>query len=150
MSQALHRRLVHSLLEFASELRTQRTHPINSMTKVFVYGTLKWGGRNHRYLAGQQFLGEAHTPPGYTVYSLGDYPGMVRAPHNQEGVSGEVWSVDAVCLAGLDQLEGVAEGLYERVPLKLAPPFADDRVETYLYLRNLEGRPALGSVWREQ
>ncbi len=120
------------------------------MTKIFVYGTLKRGGRNHRYLAGQQFLGEARTTAGYTLYSLGDYPGMVRVPNDQAEVTGEVWAVDTAGLAGLDQLEGVNEGLYERVGLKLAPPFADDPVETYLYLHSLEGRLIIGSVWREQ
>ena len=81
---------------------------------------------------------------------LGDYPGMVRVPDDQAEVTGEVWAVDTAGLAGLDQLEGVNEGLYERVGLKLAPPFADDPVETYLYLRSLEGRLIIGSVWREQ
>ena len=117
------------------------------MTRIFVYGTLKQGGSNHRYLAGQQFLGEGHTTPGYTLYSLGDYPGMVPAPGDQAGVAGEVWNLDAACLAKLDWLEGVKEGLYERVPIILAAPFNEQPIETYLYLRSLEGRAAIGSVW---
>ena len=119
------------------------------MTRVFVYGTLKQGGSNHSFLAGQKFLGAAHTPPGFTLYSLGDYPGMVRAADDQAGVTGEVWAVDDACLAKLDELEGVDEGLYERVTLQLAVPFADQPVETYLYLRDLKGRTAIGSVWQE-
>lgn len=119
------------------------------MTLVFVYGTLKRGGRNHRCLAGQQFLGEARTAPGYMLYSLGDYPGMVRSADTSHDVTGEVWEVDAACLAQLDELEGVAEGLYERVSLPLAPLCTDQPVETYLYLRNVEGRAAIGSVWNE-
>lgn len=116
------------------------------MTRVFVYGTLKRGGRNHPFLAGQQFLGEARTPPGFTLFSLGEYPGMVHRD-DDDGVTGEVWAVDAVCLKHLDELEGVDEGLYERVTIKLAPPFADEPVETYLYLRSLAGKPAIGSTW---
>ena len=119
------------------------------MTRVFVYGTLKRKGRNHRFLAGQQFLGEARTACGYTLYSLGDYPGMVRSANPAHLVTGEVWDVDAACLAGLDKLEGLEEGLYAREAITLTPPFDDQAVDTYLYLRNLEGRPALGSVWRE-
>jgi gamma-glutamylaminecyclotransferase len=119
------------------------------MTRVFVYGTLKRGCRNHHHLAGQQFLGEAHTLSGYTLYLLGDYPGMVRSDDASHDVAGEVWAVDADCLAKLDELEGVAEGLYERVPINLAPSFAGQPVETYLYLRSLDGRPAIGSVWKE-
>jgi gamma-glutamylcyclotransferase (GGCT)/AIG2-like uncharacterized protein YtfP len=119
------------------------------MTRIFVYGTLKRGGGNHAYLAGQQFLGTARTAPGFTLYSLGDYPAMVRAPDDTAGVSGELWAVDAGCLQRLDELEGVAERLYERVPIPLEPPFADQPVETYLYLRSLAGRPEIGSDWRE-
>jgi gamma-glutamylcyclotransferase (GGCT)/AIG2-like uncharacterized protein YtfP len=119
------------------------------MTRVFVYGTLKRGGRNHHFLAGQQFLGEARTQPGYTLYSLGGYPGMVRSAEAGHDVAGEVWHVEAACLAGLDELEGVGEGLYERVAIALSAPFEGQAVETYLYLRSLEGRPALGSIWRE-
>jgi gamma-glutamylcyclotransferase (GGCT)/AIG2-like uncharacterized protein YtfP len=119
------------------------------MTLIFVYGTLKRGGRNHHYLAGQQFLGEACTAPGYTLFSLGDYPGMVRSADAANHVTGEVWAVDAAGLARLDELEGVDEQLYARELIALAAPFADQTAETYLYLRNLDGRPAIGAVWRE-
>jgi gamma-glutamylcyclotransferase (GGCT)/AIG2-like uncharacterized protein YtfP len=119
------------------------------MTKVFVYGTLKRGGRNHRYLAGQQFIGEGRTGPGFTLYSLGDYPGMVRSSRIDHDVTGEVWTVSADCLASLDELEGINEGLYERVAISLLPPFAHGPVETYLYLRSIEGRRPLGAEWRE-
>lgn len=117
------------------------------MTRVFVYGTLKRGGSNHSFLAAQSFLGAVRTAPGYILYSLGDYPGMVRHPGDTAGVTGELWAVDDAGLKQLDLLEGVAEGLYERVSLRLAPPFADQPVETYLYLRSLEGRTAIGAVW---
>ena len=117
------------------------------MKLIFVYGTLKRGGSNHRFLAGQQFLGVATTTSGYTLYILGDYPGMVHSANSDHFVTGEVWNVDDVCLAGLDKLEGLDEGFYERVAIMLAPPFNDHVVETYLYLRTLEGRAALGSTW---
>lgn len=117
------------------------------MARVFVYGTLKRGDTNHHYLAGQNYLGEARTVPGYTLYQPADYPGMIRQPDDAAGVTGELWEISAACRQRLDQLEGVGEGLYERVPVRLAPPHGDLAVETYLYLRSLEGCRHLGPTW---
>jgi len=118
---------------------------------VFVYGTLKRGCSNHPVLAGQTFLGEARTAPGYRLHHLGDYPGMITAPDDTLGVAGEVWSVDAVALARLDAFEGTAEGLYRREPVKLLPPFADRSVDTYLYARPVADRPLIaGGIWLDR
>ena len=117
------------------------------MTRLFVYGTLKRGGENHLHLAGQRFLGEAATGPGFTLYGLKGFPGMVRTTDASEGVTGELWEIDADRLRRLDQFEGTAEGIYARAPITLLAPFADLPVETYFYLRSVEGRPQLGSTW---
>ncbi len=120
------------------------------MTTLFVYGTLKRGGANHAHLAGQKFLGQARTVAGYTLVSLGDYPGLVRSPDDREGVTGELWSVDDTCLAHLDEFEGVDESLYRRSSILLASPPAQDfgaPVETYFYARSVDGRPHLGPTW---
>lgn len=117
------------------------------MNTIFVYGTLKRGGSNHVFLRGQNYVGDARTAPGYILYSLGDYPGMVRAPGDTEGVSGEVWHVDDGCLAELDRLEGLDEGLYERIDVLLAPnPYAGS-AQTYLYRRAIDGLQPIGSWW---
>ena len=117
------------------------------MKLIFVYGTLKRHGSNHRFLAGQQFVGDARTVPGYVLYSLGDYPGMIRSSDPSHFVTGEVWQVDPSGVAKLDKLEGTDEGLYERVGICLEPPFERSSVETYLYLRALNNRPIVGSTW---
>jgi len=119
------------------------------MSPVFVYGTLKRGLSNHSFLAGQAFLGEASTCPGYALYDAGGYPGMVADAGARAGISGEVWSVDAACLGRLDALEGTAEGLYRREAVPLAAPFADRVVEAYLFLGGVEGRARLGTDWTE-
>ncbi len=119
------------------------------MSLIFVYGTLKRGCRNHAYLGGQRFVGEARTAPGFRLFDLGEYPGMVPQPEDHEGITGEVWSVDATTLARLDVLEGTAENLYERKVIRLLPPFEAQAVETYLFLGAVEGRPEVGPVWRE-
>jgi gamma-glutamylaminecyclotransferase len=121
---------------------------MSSEKLVFVYGTLKRGGTNHRYLAGQTFVGEARTVAGFQLYQLSGYPGMVAENSPQaEGVTGEVWSIDAATLRRLDQLEGLAEGLYRREPIPLLPPFDERVVETYLYAQSVLGRRALGCTW---
>jgi gamma-glutamylaminecyclotransferase len=116
---------------------------------IFVYGTLKRGGSNHHYLAGQQFLGEARTAPGFRLYDLGGYPGMIPRANAPEGVTGEIWSVDSEALKHLDGLEGLAEGLYRREPISLLPPFADAPVETFIYAQSVMGRREIGSTWTE-
>lgn len=121
---------------------------------VFVYGTLKRGGSNHALLAGQTLAGPARLAAGHALYSLGEYPGLVADPASRDRVTGEIWAVDAAALARLDELEGLAEGLYARVPAVLDEwpdaLTADARfaaVEVYVYLRDIAGRPRLGDTW---
>lgn len=116
---------------------------------IFVYGTLKRGCSNHHYLAGQKFIGEARTAPGFRLYGLTGYPGMVAKPDDRDGVTGEVWSVTAAALKHLDGLEGTDEGMYRRAVIPLLAPFADKKIEGYLYACPIAGRPDLGSTWTE-
>ena len=118
-------------------------------TLLFVYGTLKRGCSNHRYLAGQRFVGLARTPPGYRLYDLGGYPGIGVNPGDDDGVVGEVWSVDGETLARLDKFEGVHEGLYRREPLPLLAPFSGQRIDAYVSALPASGRPDVGSEWKE-
>lgn len=114
------------------------------MKHVFVYGTLKRGGSNHRFLRGQRLVGTAETQPHYRLYGLDGYPGLVEVvPGTGLPVKGEIWAVDEACLAELDRLEGVAEGLYRRGEILLSPPRTPS-VEAYYYLGDVAGRAALG------
>jgi gamma-glutamylaminecyclotransferase len=76
-------------------------------TILFVYGTLKRGGRNYFRLADQEFVGEVLTAPRYRVIDLGPHPGLVRDAANGLAIHGELFAVDARCLAELDAFEGV-------------------------------------------
>lgn len=118
------------------------------MREIFVYGTLKLGGSNHSFLASQRFIGPARTCPGFTLYELEGYPGMVVDPTDRSGVTGELWAVDDRTLATLDQLEGLEEGLYRRGPVPLAAPDQHRSVEAYLYLRSVQGRRHVGATWQ--
>ena len=117
------------------------------MPHLFVYGTLKRRGSNHGQLAGQKFLGEAHTTPGYTLYALGDYPGLVVEADDRHGVKGELWAVDEDALARLDEFEGVPEGLYRRETVPLIPPHARIDAEAFIYARSIDGCPRIGDCW---
>lgn len=118
-------------------------------TLVFVYGTLMKGCSNFHHLKGQRFVGDARTVPGYELRRLSGYPGMIQSDTNTDGVPGEIWAVDNGCLANLHRLEGVDEGLYAFVPIKLQPPYAGIRANTYLYLHGVVGRPLIESRWTE-
>ncbi len=116
---------------------------------LFVYGTLKRGCRNHHHLAGQTFVGAARTAPGYCLHDLGGYPGLAASPSDQEGVVGEVWSIDPAARQRLDAFEGVREGLYHRASIALRLPFADQAVEAYFPVQLVAGGRVLGTEWIE-
>lgn len=134
-----------------SEAKPEPPPAVPFAATVFVYGTLKRGGRYHAHLAGQLFLGQARTAAGFTLYSLGEYPGLVADEADQAGVTGELWAVDAACLERLDILEGVSVGLYSRDFVRLTPTheILAPAAQLYRYLGATEGRIHLGSTWRE-
>lgn len=119
-------------------------------TLVFVYGTLKRGLSNHRWLRGQAFLGEARTVPDYQMFDLGGYPGMVSAEEGEgKAIEGEVWEVDKAAMLGLDRLEGVAEGEYALERVQLDGRWAKTVVMGYVYLRSVKGYPEVKGSWME-
>ena len=117
--------------------------------RIFVYGTLKRGGRFSYYLRSQRFVGEARTEPRYRLVDCGGYPGMYPAGVEEEGrsIEGEIWEVDEPCRRELDVLEDVAGGEYELVPVPLLPPFDGEVIHGYLYRRFQPGMPDAGSCW---
>ena len=119
----------------------------STLTRVFVYGSLKRGFHNHRFLHGQRFVGEARTQQVYRLLSLTAYPGMIGASDAGRSVRGEVWEVDATCKLMLDHLEGVDHGHYACVEARLLPPFDQAQVLTYIYARETAGLPDAGDEW---
>ena len=119
------------------------------MKRIFVYGSLKRGMTNHHYLAGQRFLGEARTAPGYHLYDAGGYPGMVPEAGGRLSVTGEVWEIDDTCLKHVDKLEGLSLRLYSRETIPVQNPFEHDEIEAYLYLRPTDRLRDVGDTWIE-
>lgn len=98
------------------------------LTRVFVYGTLRRGGRNHALLAGSRCLGAFATQARYRLLDLGPYPALVDG--GSDRVAGEVYEVEAVVLERLDELEGHPT-FYRRAPIALDPSAPAD-VQGYL------------------
>lgn len=113
-------------------------------TRVFVYGSLLSGERNHHFLARSQHIGEARTRPMYTLFDLGAYPALVA--EGTTSITGEIYEVDEATLAELDRLEGHPR-LYQRTPIILAN---NTPVVTYLMdAARVEGcTPITSGSWR--
>jgi gamma-glutamylaminecyclotransferase len=96
--------------------------------RLFVYGSLKRGGRHHDELRGARFLGQAATSWGYRLEAHGEYLGLVesalpdvpegQSTPNEPGVQGELFAVTEELLTALDEFEG---DTYLRGHVRLAP-----------------------------
>ncbi|HYP84515.1 MAG TPA: gamma-glutamylcyclotransferase family protein [Variovorax sp.] len=114
---------------------------------VFVYGTLRAGGRNdiRRFRPPPQFVGQGCIAG--TLYDLGAYPGVRLDGPGQ--VFGEVWRIDAGVEAQLDLLEGVhAEGTGEYRRCELAVDVGGRSIICLVYEINashIRGRQVIAS-----
>jgi gamma-glutamylaminecyclotransferase len=120
--------------------------------RLFVYGTLKRGLSNHGWMAGQQFIAEARTAPGYRMVDCGGYPGMFPVKLGGVSIQGEIWEVDEAGRQKLDILEDVEGGEYALEPVQLmdADGGADgvmDPVYTYIYKWSVVGMRNAGTEW---
>ncbi|BAH77034.1 gamma-glutamylcyclotransferase family protein [Solidesulfovibrio magneticus] len=100
---------------------------------VFVYGTLRRGFSNHRYLAGARFVGPGRTVDAHGLYLEAGIP-YLAAGEGRYPVVGEVYAADAATLAGLDELEEHPR-VYTRRP---APIVLGDgrRLTAWVYFAN--------------
>jgi len=117
--------------------------------KLFIYGTLKRQQSRAGALDGQRFIGEAKTLARYRLFDTGSYPVLVGCHEVEDGgleIEGELWHVDADCLARLDEIECVPE-LFRRQPVMLSLPAGYDDVETYIYQRSVMGLRDCGARW---
>ena len=112
-------------------------------TLLFVYGTLKRGGRANRLLAGARFVGPAVTEPRYRLVDLGSYPGLVDAADGV-AVAGELYEVAVADLPPLDEFE-LAPDLYERRPVTLSG--AAGPAEAYFYNKPVPPAARSGAAW---
>lgn len=69
-----------------------------------VYGSLKQGYHNHIYLKGATYKGDFLTPPKWTMYSFGGFPGIVKGGDTQ--IMCEVYDIPEKLVSRINQLEG--------------------------------------------
>ena len=133
------------------------------MHLLFVYGTLKKGCSRSSVMESSRFVGVAKTTSNYKLYDCGTYPALVASETylNHGGVWGEIYEVDDSVMNILDQIEGVAVGLYERSIVNLSDfflvnlPFAADTVDflekkatiSYVYLQDVSSLEECGAIW---
>ena len=113
-------------------------------TRLFVYGTLKRGLRNHHMIAAQEYLGEALTEPKYRVIDLGPHPGLIVDETNGLSVRGELWLIGDACLGELDAFEEVP-GPFIRAEVRLQG--IAEPAHAYLWNRPIPEGSATGSEW---
>lgn len=99
---------------------------------VAVYGSLRKGLNNHKYLEDSKLIGTFFTNPVYSLYSLGGFPGLKE--NGTTSIKMEVYEVDSHTLANLNLLEGIDydkpdEGLYKSK--KISTPYGE--AITYIY-----------------
>jgi gamma-glutamylaminecyclotransferase len=87
-----------------------------TMTRVFVYGTLKrnWGNYE-RLLKHSKFIGEGFTDEPYAMMDAG-FPAVMLTGNDMRPVAGEVFEVDETTLRSLDALEGNGR-MYQRTTI---------------------------------
>lgn len=113
---------------------------------VFVYGSLKRGYKLHYLLESQLSLGNAVTQSLYRLFDLGSYPGLIEWPEGLT-IHGEVYQVDADCLAQLDEVEGVAEMLYARRRIFLQTSIEGKEIHAWFWLSSVQGLRDCGTAW---
>lgn len=81
---------------------------------IFVYGTIRKKLPLHRLVDGCKFIGEAFTASKYTLYSLGNYPGLKC--NGKSSILGEIYEViDRYQIHVLDMVESS----YIRKPIEI-------------------------------
>ena len=118
--------------------------PATSDIRLFVYGLLLQGEREHGLLEGAHLLGEACTVPEYTLVDLNFYPVLLVG--GQVAVLGELYSVSRELRFKLD-VHHQCPALFRRVVVKLA-----DGTEAETYAMDddkVRGKRRLrGGSWR--
>jgi len=114
--------------------------------RLFVYGTLLSGERDHSLLGGSRRLDVVSTEPAFELVDIGAYAAMV--PGGCTSILGELYALDLKTLANIDVRRQVPI-LFRRVQIRLAD---GSQAESYLMdAEQLRGRRRLAhGDWRKR
>ena len=111
------------------------------MYQVFVFGTLKEGFPNFNINKASRVKGAFLTKKRYPLYLIGDRyaPWLVLDEGNGHQIRGQVFEVDDVVLADMDELERInQEDGYRRVELTVISEESGEEMTVFVYGKPLE------------
>lgn len=114
---------------------------------VFVYGSLKTGFGNHRFLDGAKYLGKHETfTRTFCMTSMGSFPAVVMVNEGGCSIEGELYRVSTATLSSLDVLEGNGT-FYTRRLIDVCSCKTGTTVKAWMYLlpeEKLEAHESVG------
>lgn len=102
------------------------------MNTVFVYGTLKRGGRNNGLLKSAEYLGTGHTIDSMSMGGTECVPFVTSYPESYP-IFGELYQVDDPTLRSLDRLEGHPD-FYRRIPVSVRGVAPEQLTMAWIYV----------------
>lgn len=105
------------------------------MVKIAVYGTLKRGHYNHKFLNKSQFIGEGRTVDKYKMTSNGHFPYLSK--NGDYNTKVEVFEIDNETLKNVDRLEGHPD-FYKREVINVL--VGEDVLKCWIYLTPSKGQ----------
>jgi len=114
--------------------------------RLFVYGSLLRGERDHELLEGAELVGAARTAPSYTLVDLGAYAALLE--NGRVSVAGELYLVDKKQRFAID-VKRECPVLFQRILVRLDD---DTTAETYAMRdEQVRGKRRLGhGDWRRR
>src|SRR5262245_18590280 len=114
--------------------------------RLFVYGSLLPGERDHELLSGAELLGEARTPACCSLVDLGVYPALLLS--GRVSVAGQLYRIDAKQRFAID-VRKECPVLFQRTTLEL-----EGSGSAEVYVMNEEQvrgkRRIAGGDWRQR
>lgn len=105
------------------------------MIKIAVYGTLKRGHYNNRFIGTSEFIGEGITKDKYQMTSNGHFPYLSK--NGDYNIKVEVFEVNEDDLKNIDRLEGHPT-FYKREVVDII--IGEDILKCWIYLTPVKGQ----------